>query len=101
MKILFRKSPDDLGAGKCSFSWRPGGNYIAIAGANQSVQLVDRKGELLDAVQLPGAVISMSWDREGDVLAVLHDKSSQLVLWDITTRSTEQIETSMGAKWVL
>ncbi|CAJ0580846.1 unnamed protein product, partial [Mesorhabditis spiculigera] len=98
MKLLFRKGSDELGAGRCSFEWRPGGNYIAIASHNQNVHLFDRKGELLDAVQLPGAVLSMCWDREGDVLAILHEKSSQLVLWDITTRSTEQIETSMGAK---
>ncbi|KIH51653.1 hypothetical protein ANCDUO_18258 [Ancylostoma duodenale] len=40
----------------------------------------------------------MSWDKEGDVLGILTDGSSQALLWNINTRNAEPLETAMGAR---
>ncbi|EYB86235.1 hypothetical protein Y032_0283g1331 [Ancylostoma ceylanicum] len=98
MKLLFRVTDETVGPGKTCIAWRPNGNTLAMASANKSVILYDRKGAIIDVLDVTGNVIGMSWDKEGDVLGILTDGSSQALLWNINTRNAEPLETAMGAR---
>uniref|UniRef100_A0A158P9P5 WD_REPEATS_REGION domain-containing protein n=1 Tax=Angiostrongylus cantonensis TaxID=6313 RepID=A0A158P9P5_ANGCA len=66
--------------------------------ANKKVVLYDRRGAVIDALDIVGNVIGMAWDKEGDVLGIITNMSSLAILWNINTRTTEQLETAMGAR---
>jgi hypothetical protein len=40
----------------------------------------------------------MSWDKDGDVLALTNDKINLIYLYDINLKKTTQLDTSMGTK---
>ncbi|CAI4229712.1 unnamed protein product [Auanema sp. JU1783] len=100
MKLLFRKTEVDLGNGRCLFAWRPLRNSIAVAGANRSVYLYERRGELIDVLELTAKIIGISWDCEGDVLAIITEGTSQLLLWDYNTKQADVVDISMGSREV-
>lgn len=62
--------------------------------------LFDRKGDVMDEIQVNVPIASMSWDRDGDVLAVMCEGQSQVTLWDTNARSVELLDSSMGTKQV-
>lgn len=37
----------------------------------------------------------MDWDKDGDTLAIITDKSSTIFLWDAITNKTSQIDSGM------
>lgn len=41
----------------------------------------------------------MSWDRDGDLLAALNNKSNSVTLWDANTRRSTNLDSSMGLKY--
>ncbi|KAL6725901.1 hypothetical protein Aduo_007922 [Ancylostoma duodenale] len=98
LQLLFRVTDETVGPGRTCIAWRPNGNTLAMASANKSVILYDRKGAINDVLDVTGNVIGMSWDKEGDVLGILTDGSSQALLWNINTRNAEPLETAMGAR---
>jgi WD repeat-containing protein 19 len=65
---------------------------------NKVVNIYDRHGEHQNDVMilLPGLCTSLDWDRDGDVLAVTHDKNGTLHLW--STHSSEVIKLDSGMK---
>ncbi|VDM60036.1 unnamed protein product [Angiostrongylus costaricensis] len=73
-------------------------NTLFFFSANKKVVLYDRRGAVIDALDIGGNVIGMAWDKEGDVLGIITNTSSLAILWNINTRTTEQLETAMGAR---
>uniref|UniRef100_A0A3P8TSU1 WD repeat domain 19 n=1 Tax=Amphiprion percula TaxID=161767 RepID=A0A3P8TSU1_AMPPE len=71
------------------------GNYIAVAGQDNSVKIFDRHGHKLTALHLPGRCVGMDWDKDGDILAVIAAKSSSIYLWDASVNKTSQIDSGM------
>uniref|UniRef100_A0A8L0DNG0 WD repeat-containing protein 19 n=1 Tax=Oncorhynchus mykiss TaxID=8022 RepID=A0A8L0DNG0_ONCMY len=61
--------------GSClQYKWQKTlGNYIAVA----------------------GRCVGMDWDKDGDILAVISDKSSSVYLWDANVNKTSQIDSGM------
>ncbi|KAK5978062.1 WD domain G-beta repeat protein [Trichostrongylus colubriformis] len=98
MQLLFRITEETVGPGKTCIAWRPNGNTLAMASANKSVFLYDKKGAIIDVLDVTGNVIDMAWDKEGDILGIIVDASSLAILWNMNTRSAEQLETAMGAR---
>lgn len=96
--LLFRITDEIVGPGKTCIAWRPNGSTLALASANKTVVLYDRKGAIIDVLDVTGNVIGMAWDKEGDVLGILTDTSSLAILWNINTKNAEQLDTAMGAK---
>lgn len=39
--------------------------------------------------------IAMDWDKDGDTLAIITDKSSTIFLWDAITSKTSQVDSGM------
>ncbi|CAD6188191.1 unnamed protein product [Caenorhabditis auriculariae] len=64
---------------------------------NNAVILYDKKGEVIDALDMTGSVVDIAWDREGDSLAVAGTSSSLITVWEINSRSTEQIESGVAS----
>ncbi|CAJ1052137.1 WD repeat-containing protein 19 [Xyrichtys novacula] len=71
------------------------GNYIAVAGQDNSVKIFDRHGHEWTEINLPGRCVGMDWDKDGDILAVIAAKSSSIYLWDASVNKTSQIESGM------
>uniref|UniRef100_A0AAZ3NV41 WD repeat domain 19 n=1 Tax=Oncorhynchus tshawytscha TaxID=74940 RepID=A0AAZ3NV41_ONCTS len=71
------------------------GNYIAVAGSDSSVKIFDRHGQRKNELNLPGRCVGMDWDKDGDILAVISDKSSSVYLWDANVNKTSQIDSGM------
>ncbi|GMS90421.1 hypothetical protein PENTCL1PPCAC_12596, partial [Pristionchus entomophagus] len=97
-QLLYSRREDYFGSGTCKFKWRPGGNMLAASGSNNILAIFDRKGEPIDAHHTTSPVIDFAWDHEGDVIAMLIDKSPILTLFDVATRGMEMIDVSTGPK---
>lgn len=39
--------------------------------------------------------VAMDWDKDGDILAVISEKSSSIYLWDASVNKTSQIDSGM------
>ncbi|VDO38959.1 unnamed protein product [Haemonchus placei] len=96
--MLFRITEETVGPGKTCIAWRPNGNTLALASDNKSVVLYDKKGAIIDVLDVNGNVVDMAWDKEGDVLGIIVDSSALAILWNINTRNAEQLDTATGAK---
>ncbi|GMR42999.1 hypothetical protein PMAYCL1PPCAC_13194, partial [Pristionchus mayeri] len=97
-QILYSKREDYFGPGTCKFRWRPGGNMLAASGSNNILAIFDRKGEQIDCHHTTSPVIDFEWDHEGDIIAMLIEKSPILTLFDVATRGMEMIDVSTGPK---
>ncbi|KAK2918993.1 WD repeat-containing protein 19 [Channa argus] len=71
------------------------GNYIAVAGQDNSVNIFDRHGHKVTELNLPGRCVGMDWDKDGDILVVIAAKSSSIYLWDASVNKTSQIDSGM------
>nr|XP_012609357.1 WD repeat-containing protein 19 isoform X3 [Microcebus murinus] len=78
------------------FTWqKTSGNYLAITGADYIVKIFDRHGQKRSEISLPGNCVAMDWDKHGDILAVIAEKSSCVYLWDANTNKTSQLDSGM------
>ncbi|MGH0157160.1 UNVERIFIED_CONTAM: hypothetical protein FKN15_033128 [Acipenser sinensis] len=71
------------------------GNYLAVSGPDCTVKIFDRHGQKKDEINLPGNCVAMDWDKDGDTLAVIADKSSSIYLWDANTHKPSQLDSGM------
>ncbi|XP_055768737.1 WD repeat-containing protein 19 [Salvelinus fontinalis] len=96
MKRVFTLT-DRAWLGSCLlYKWQKTlGNYIAVAGSDSSVKIFDRHGQRKNELNLPGRCVGMDWDKDGDILAVISDKSSSVYLWDANVNKTSQIDSGM------
>ncbi|EDL90075.1 WD repeat domain 19 (predicted), isoform CRA_b [Rattus norvegicus] len=78
------------------FAWqKSSGNYLAVTGADSVVKIFDRHGQKRSEISLPGNCVAMDWDKDGDILAVIAEKSSCIYLWDANTNKTSQLDNGM------
>ena len=54
----------------------------ATAGDNQVVNIWERNGNLFKEIELEGNCSHLDWSRDGGHLAITHDKSADVILWD-------------------
>nr|XP_030126799.3 WD repeat-containing protein 19 isoform X2 [Taeniopygia guttata]XP_030126800.3 WD repeat-containing protein 19 isoform X2 [Taeniopygia guttata] len=77
------------------FAWQKTlGNFLAVIG-DHSVKIFDRHGQKRNEISLPGNCVGMDWDKDGDTLAIITDKSSTIFLWDAITNKTSQVDSGM------
>ncbi|XP_004681546.2 PREDICTED: WD repeat-containing protein 19 [Condylura cristata] len=94
-RILSLTEKTWLGA-PIQFIWqKTSGNYLAISGADHAVKIFDRHGKKRSEINLPGNCVAMDWDKDGDILAVIAEKSSCIYLWDANTNKTSQLDSGM------
>ncbi|EGW09992.1 WD repeat-containing protein 19, partial [Cricetulus griseus] len=78
------------------FAWqKSSGNFLAVTGADCIVKIFDRHGQKRSEISLPGNCVAMDWDKDGDILAVIAEKSSCIYLWDANTNKTSQLDNGM------
>ncbi|XP_076276053.1 intraflagellar transport protein Oseg6 [Lasioglossum baleicum] len=81
------------GSGTVFISWRPGNStHLATTGYDSSVAIFDRQGDLQERIHISGLCTGFGWDSDGDLLAVISQNSSTIVLWDATTGKKSQID---------
>ena len=51
-----------------------------------------RHAEIVDQIRLPGMCVCFGWDKDGDLLAAITDKSSNLLIWDANTRRSQWLD---------
>ncbi|KAH7716252.1 hypothetical protein AAVH_16378 [Aphelenchoides avenae] len=99
MKLLYREqSPKLFGAGPILFEWRPGGNHVAVAGSNGLVRVYDRYGEPVDEFNVAGKVVALTWDKDGENLAVVNGKTDTIALYEMSTRNVDAMDLNMGTR---
>ncbi|NXA13229.1 WDR19 protein, partial [Sapayoa aenigma] len=78
------------------FAWQKTlGNFLAVTGGDHAVKIFDRHGQKRNEINLPGNCVAMDWDKDGDTLAIITDKSSTIFLWDAITSKTSQVDSGM------
>ncbi|KAK6745794.1 hypothetical protein RB195_012112 [Necator americanus] len=55
-ELLYRVTDETVGPGKTCIAWRPNGNTLAMASANKSVILYDKKGAIVDVLDVTGKI---------------------------------------------
>lgn len=59
------------------------------------MSIFDRHGQKINEITLPGNCVTLDWDKDGDTLAIITDKSSAIYLWDANTNKTSQLDSGM------
>ncbi|XP_064636625.1 WD repeat-containing protein 19-like isoform X3 [Lineus longissimus] len=117
-KRVFSIPETTHGQGGIFYSWQKTlGNYLATTGFSavakdlpsnkvaqtdtvttrfdHIVRIYDRHGELRDEISLPGMCSGLGWDKDGDTLAIINDKTSVIFLWDANTHKTSQLDSGL------
>eukprot|EP00039_Didymoeca_costata_P030876 m.31858 g.31858 ORF g.31858 m.31858 type:complete len:1357 (-) comp8355_c0_seq1:4546-8616(-) len=98
MKRVFAIPGKTHGNSKVQVSWQKKlGNCVATSGSNRVVHIWDRNGELKKEIDLPGQCVGMDWSRDGGMLAIIHNKSTSVVLWDANSDEARQLDTDEKA----
>ncbi|KAM8971112.1 WD repeat-containing protein 19 isoform X1 [Sarcophilus harrisii] len=96
MKKVFTLLERSWHGAPLQFTWQKTlGNYLAVTGADHTVKIFDRHGQKRSEIILPGNCVAMDWDKEGDTLAVISEKSSSIYLWDASTNKISQLDSGM------
>jgi WD repeat-containing protein 19 len=77
------------------YAWDPRGQVLAsVSRHHNRLNLFDRRGTLLDQVQFSGKsrVRMMDWDQDGEVLAILQQEASTLLLYHQNARRVEEFD---------
>lgn len=91
-KVLYRLQQPH-GSGNVYITWRPGNStHLATTGCDSSVAIYDRQGDEQERIQISGLCSSFGWDSDGDLLAIISQNTSVIVLWDATTGKRFQVE---------
>ncbi|XP_018591517.1 WD repeat-containing protein 19 [Scleropages formosus] len=96
MKRVFTLSEKSWLGSCLLYKWQKSlGNYLAVAGPDNSVKIFDRHGQKKNELNLPGRCLAMDWDKDGDMLAVIADRSSGIYLWDANVNKSSQLDSGM------
>ncbi|KAJ3064062.1 WD repeat-containing protein 19 [Podochytrium sp. JEL0797] len=70
-------------------------NILATSGVNNIVNFINRHGQRIDSIVLPGPCISLDWSFDGEWCVALAESSTLLYIWDANTRKpAPQIDTN-------
>ncbi|NXU72617.1 WDR19 protein, partial [Oreotrochilus melanogaster] len=93
---VFSLSEKSWSGSSVKFAWQKTlGNFLAVSGDDRVVKIFDRHGQKVNEINLPGKCVGMDWNKDGDILAIITDKSSAIFLWDANTNKTGQVDTSI------
>lgn len=97
MKRIFETNPTKHGRGPIKFQWqKKSSNFLAVVGSTNTLNIYDKHSDLMETIPLLGACISLDWSPDGEVLAIIVEKSSAILLWDSVNRKMlPQLESSL------
>ena len=82
------------GPGGVFFAWqRTSGGFLATTGYDQVIHIYNRHADLVEQLRLPGMCSCFGWDKDGDLLAVITDKSANLLIWDANSSRSNWLDT--------
>lgn len=91
-QVLYRLDQPH-GPGSIYVAWRPGNStHLATTGYDSTVAIFDRQGDIQERISIPGLCTGFGWDSDGDLLAIIAQNSSCIILWDATTGKRSQID---------
>ena len=61
----------------------------------QVIHIYNRHADLVEQLRLPGMCSCFGWDVDGDLLAVITDKSANLLIWDANSSRSQWLDTSI------
>ncbi|KAL3180067.1 hypothetical protein MRX96_037453 [Rhipicephalus microplus] len=81
MKAVFTLPEKTHGPGPVFFTWqKASGNYLVTTGYDQTVNVYDRHGDRKDQISLPGMCTGLGYDKDGDTLGIITDRSGAAFL---------------------
>ncbi|XP_052278623.1 WD repeat-containing protein 19-like isoform X1 [Dreissena polymorpha] len=84
------------GGGGIQYAWQKSlGNYIATSSNDNLVKIYDRHGDLKQEIQLQGPCTGLGWDKDGDTLAVINDRTTNITMWDANTGKASSIDSGL------
>ncbi|KAH9487695.1 WD repeat-containing protein 19, partial [Bulinus truncatus] len=96
MKRIFSIPERAHGPGHVTFAWQKTlGNFLATTGADNTVKIYDRHGDLRGNIPLPGKCTGLDWDQDGDILAVICENSTMVFLWPTNTQNHTQFDSGL------
>eukprot|EP00055_Hartaetosiga_balthica_P018073 m.128120 g.128120 ORF g.128120 m.128120 type:complete len:1383 (-) comp9449_c2_seq5:5705-9853(-) len=96
MKRVFEIPAKTHGIGNIVFKWqKKSSNLLASSGSNRSVFIFDRKGNAVSEFSLPGKCTGMEWDNNGEHLAIIHDQSSSVFLWNTSDKGATEVDVGL------
>ncbi|XP_064484193.1 WD repeat-containing protein 19-like [Ornithodoros turicata] len=96
MKAIFTLPEKTHGTGPVFFTWqKSSGNYLVTTGYDQNVNIYDRHGTRKDRISLPGMCSGLGWEKDGDILGIITDRSPSLLLWDANSQRITQVDTGL------
>eukprot|EP00128_Syssomonas_multiformis_P018378 Colp12_sorted_trinity150504_noHs@21748 len=96
MKRVFALTSKVHGDGAVKFCWqKKQGNFLATCGVNRTVNIFDRHGQLIAEIPLPGYCLGLQWDKDGEVLAAIQDKTGIIYMWEANTRKVTQLDSGV------
>ncbi|XP_067137635.1 WD repeat-containing protein 19 [Centruroides vittatus] len=96
MKRVFTVPEKTHGVGPVYFTWQKGGgNYLVTTGYDHIVNIYDRHGDRKEQISLPGMCSGLAWDKDGDILGIINDRSPVLILWDANSNRMSQVDTGL------
>ncbi|CAF1526281.1 unnamed protein product [Didymodactylos carnosus] len=92
---LFAIGSGELGE-RPRFAWQTGhGTHIAAVGTLDIITIRNRQGEEIAQIPLKGPCLCMVWDKDGDTLAAVSEKSNFVYLWDSNSLKTSVFDTTL------
>jgi WD40 repeat protein len=73
------------------------GSFLATCGSNRIVNVFNRQGEEHAEIPLDGSgqCTGLEWDKDGEMLAVMQEKSSVIKLWDANQNAESSLDTGL------
>ncbi|WAQ97925.1 WDR19-like protein [Mya arenaria] len=69
--------------------------YVFYLSNDNLVKIHDRHGDLKQEIQLQGPCTGLGWDKDGDTLAIINDKNTNITMWDANTGKTSQLDSGL------
>jgi WD40 repeat protein len=73
------------------------GSFLATCGSNRIVNVFNRQGEEHAEIPLDGngRCTGLEWDKDGEMLAVMQEKSAVIKLWDANQNAESSLDTGL------
>lgn len=102
MKRIYSISCSLTTSDAIDFRWQPKkGKYLATTSFDNTVNIYSRHGEPVEQINLFGSCLAIAWDGEGDLLAIVTDKSTAILLWNSVTRAVVHVDTGLKETFTL
>ena len=89
-KRIFEFGPETNGSAPTIFEWSHDSAYIAVAGDNRVLYVIDKRGKKVQETVLPnkGRILTVDWDKDNELVAILQEDQSFITLWSPLTSNS-------------